>query len=442
MWNILQSHSRFTTSVEIPWGTAGDVPVPGDYDGDGKTDLAVFHPATGQWQILLSSTNYTTSLTLTWGTSTDIPVPGDYDGDGKTDLAYNRPSTGRWQILTSSSQLHVTVAGVWGTSTDIPVPGDYDGDGKTDLGDLQSGHGAVADSAVELQLHDQHHDRGHSVDIPVPGDYDGDREDGISPSSPPDEPEAGICSKMNYTTSMAILWGSSGGDLPVVGDYDGDGKADLAVFTPSGWAIFHRTRITPRACLDRRARHPTGLFLFSREARPVRLVRSGTRVVALPQTASFFSAKAVAGRVAQFVSHGFLCTNGSRRSPSSFRRQPLIAITSRTLTSIGGSVNVVTYHNDNARTGQNLNETILTPATVNTSTVRQDRILSGGRQSGRPAAVLVRRGDPGLGTRDVLYVVTEHDSVYAFDAASGGVLWHVSCSARARPRATRGAARR
>ena len=57
----------------VTWGSPGDVPIPGDYDGDGRTDLAVFRASTGLWQILQSSTNI--PLTLTWGTSTDIPMP-------------------------------------------------------------------------------------------------------------------------------------------------------------------------------------------------------------------------------------------------------------------------------------------------------------------------------------------------------------------------------
>jgi hypothetical protein len=57
----------------MTWGSTSDVPIPGDYDGDGTTDLAVFRASNGLWQILQSSTN--TPMTLTWGTSTDIPMP-------------------------------------------------------------------------------------------------------------------------------------------------------------------------------------------------------------------------------------------------------------------------------------------------------------------------------------------------------------------------------
>jgi hypothetical protein len=50
------------------------MPVPGDYDGDGMVDPAVYRPSTGQWFILKSSTNYTTTLVVAWGSSIDTPI--------------------------------------------------------------------------------------------------------------------------------------------------------------------------------------------------------------------------------------------------------------------------------------------------------------------------------------------------------------------------------
>ena len=59
-----------------------------DFDGDGKTDMAVWTPTTGLWRIIPSFTG--TSYTVSYGATGDIPVSGDFDGDGKTDIFWYR----------------------------------------------------------------------------------------------------------------------------------------------------------------------------------------------------------------------------------------------------------------------------------------------------------------------------------------------------------------
>ena len=70
-------------------GQAGDVPAPGDYNGDGIMDAAVYRPSTGAWIIRGQAT-------VIFGLPMDVAVPGDYNRDGVTDIAVYRPSTGEW----------------------------------------------------------------------------------------------------------------------------------------------------------------------------------------------------------------------------------------------------------------------------------------------------------------------------------------------------------
>ena len=108
------------------WGAGNapysDVAVPADYDGDGKADIAVWRPFTGEWFILRSSNG--TFLGQQWGSASepynDVPVPADYDGDGRTDIAVWRSSTGFWYISRSAGGSSTTPQ--LGVSTDRPIP--------------------------------------------------------------------------------------------------------------------------------------------------------------------------------------------------------------------------------------------------------------------------------------------------------------------------------
>ena len=146
----------------VPWGTAGDLPMRGDFDGDGKQDAAIYRPSDAFWYIRQSSNGQL--RTDNWGLATDKFVSADYDGDGKTDLAVFR--SGTWYIKQSSSGSPVYIN--WGVSTDVLVPADYDGDGKTDAAVYRNGIWYIRSTGSGTMTAQQF---GVSTDAAVPASF-------------------------------------------------------------------------------------------------------------------------------------------------------------------------------------------------------------------------------------------------------------------------------
>lgn len=200
-----------------------------DYDGDGRTDLSVFTPATGNWTIEKSSDS--SAAFANWGIGTDIVTPGDYNGDGKTDYAVFRPSDGNWYIKYDDGNVRWVH---WGTAGDVPVEADYDADGKTDIAVWRpsDGNWYIYNSSIGVQVIRW----GTAGDKVFPGDFDGDGRPDFAVFRPSD----GNWYILYSSTSLAsvVKWGTAG-DIPLMGDFDGDGKADIAVFRPSdgNWYI-------------------------------------------------------------------------------------------------------------------------------------------------------------------------------------------------------------
>jgi Bacterial lectin/Chitobiase/beta-hexosaminidase C-terminal domain/Fn3 associated len=130
-----------------------------------------------------------------------------------------------------------------------------------------------------------------------------------------------------------------------------------------------------------------------------------------------------------------LRSNSHSSSSARVRRHILMLIRRATLAVLGAlliSVSlsaqtaILTQHYDASRTGQNTSETVLTPSNVNSTAFGKLFSLTvDGYVYAQPLYVPAL-AIPGKGTHNVLYVATEHDSLYAFDADNGTLLWQVS----------------
>jgi hypothetical protein len=135
-------------------GQPGDVPVPADYDGDGRADLATWTPKTGTW-------HFHGAPDVAFGRQGGQPVPADYTGDGRADLAVYNKGDGIWDIQGAG---RIQLGDRW----NIPVPADYDGDGKVEPATF---------STRTYRWFVRDRDPvwfGGPGDIPVPAQYDGD----------------------------------------------------------------------------------------------------------------------------------------------------------------------------------------------------------------------------------------------------------------------------
>jgi len=166
------------------FAAANDVPIAGDWNGDGKTDIGVFR--NGSFYLDANGNRAWNGTAggdylFGFGNPTDKPLAGDWNGDGKTDIGIWRNGV-FYLDANGNRQWDGTAGGDWqfgfGSVNDIPVTGDWNGDGIFDIGVYRGGTYYLDANGSRVwegpANGDVYFGFAAATDIPVTGDWNGD----------------------------------------------------------------------------------------------------------------------------------------------------------------------------------------------------------------------------------------------------------------------------
>jgi Calx-beta domain-containing protein/lectin family protein len=223
-----QAVATIIDDVRFGFGQAGDVPLLGDWNGDGIDTPGVYR--NGTFYLRNSNTAGPADIQFNFGSSTDVPVVGDWNGDGID-------TVGIWNELffylkTANTASAGTINVYLGQSGDRPLAGDWNGDGIDTVG-IRRGTTFIL-SNTSAGGWDVVFNFGLATDVPVMGDWNNDNVDTVGVF------RDGTYLLRNSNTAGAanvVLNYGVFQDVPLAGDIDGDGDDAVGYFRNGTFAL-------------------------------------------------------------------------------------------------------------------------------------------------------------------------------------------------------------
>jgi serine-aspartate repeat-containing protein C/D/E len=273
-WTMDISSDDEQRAFEYLFGLPGAIPLTGDFSGSGVSQLAIYYR--GEWFIDLNGNGEWDEGDL-WcklGDENDLPVVGDWNGDGKDDIGIfgimwagdpkalerepglpdaknpgrdtpkNIPpspeeATDRLRALRLTEEGEARVDLIdhvfrFGSGGDIPVAGDWNGDGIDTVGIFRGGAWVLdVNGDGRLTAADEQFTFGNEGDIPLVGDFNGDGIDDIGVYR---QGTVIIDSNRNreFDATDRVFELAGEGDHPIVGDFNGDGVDEVGLYQELG----------------------------------------------------------------------------------------------------------------------------------------------------------------------------------------------------------------
>ena len=245
-WWVTLTPATGTAAAPTLWATqrtdiSWQFPTVGDFNADGRADIAVRNGTSGIWRVLTSSGGtFTASQFGTWPADVQWQNVrgGDFNGDGKTDLVGQRTSDGAWWVSTSTGSAFTT--STWGVlrttvAWQFPTVGDFNGDGKSDIAVRNGSSGLwrilASTGATFTILSFGTWPADVQWQNVRAGDFNGDgKTDLVGQRTGDGAWWVSLSTGSAFTTSTwGVLRTNVAWQFATVGDFNGDGKSDVAV---------------------------------------------------------------------------------------------------------------------------------------------------------------------------------------------------------------------